>query len=614
MIKVINISKTYGRQKIFDNVNFSVSEGEKIGLIGRNGHGKTTLFKIITGEEHPDEGEIVLPKEYSIGSVSQHINFTQNSVIEEGCLGLSAHSKDNKWLIEKILFGLGFSKEDMLRNPNEFSGGYQVRLNLAKALGSEPSMLLLDEPTNYLDIVSIRWLSSFLRQWKGELLLITHDRSFMDNIVTHILGIHRSKIRKMSGNTEKYYEQIIKEEEIHEKTRLNDEKKRKETELFISRFRAKARLAGMVQSRIKALNKSEKMDKLEKIKSLEFSFRYSDTQAKSLLHIKDLKFAYDDKNFIINNLSFSVNKKDRICIIGKNGKGKSTLLKLIKQELAPKSGEILFHPSVNIGYYAQTNVINLNDSLTVEEELMSAGCERQHARDICGAMMFEGDNALKHIKVLSGGEKSRVMLGKIIASSSNLLLLDEPTNHLDMESCDAFLASIDDFEGACIIVTHNETFLHTLAERFIIFQNDGIRVFEGPYQSFLDKIGWEDEEKPNSDNAPAESEPLNKKELRKIKADILSRKSKELKPLEVEISSLEKQLEENEAQIAKTNTELIDASAEGNGEKIQTLSKRLHALKTETELLYDKLDKVICEFELKSTMFKNELESVDAIS
>jgi ATP-binding cassette subfamily F protein 3 len=370
----------------------------------------------------------------------------------------------------------------------------------------------------------------------------------------------------------------------------------------------------MVQSRIKALNKSEKMDKLEKIKSLEFSFRYSNTQAKSLLHVKDLKFAYDNKNFIVNNLSFSVNKKDRICVIGKNGKGKSTLLKLIAEELKPQSGEILSHPSVNLGYYAQTNVISLNETLTVEEELMSAGCERQQARDICGAMMFEGDNALKQIKVLSGGEKSRVMLGKIIASSSNLLLLDEPTNHLDMESCDAFLAAIDDFEGACIMVTHNETFLHTLAERFIIFQNNGIRVFEGPYQSFLDKVGWEDEEKQNvansEKNVPEES--FNKKELRKIKADILSRKSKELKPLEIKMASLEKQIEENEADITKTNSNLIDASStEGNGEKIQTLSKNLHMLKTETNKLYDELDKIISEFESKSTMFEDELRLVD---
>ena len=263
MLKVSGLEKAYVGQEIFDNVSFVVNPGERIGLVGRNGHGKTTLFRMILGEEHPDAGVISVPKYYTIGHLSQHIRFTEDTVLKEGCLSLpvSEDGIDESYKVETILMGLGFSVDDFNRNPAEFSGGYQVRLNLAKALVSEPNLLLLDEPTNYLDIISVRWLTRFLRNWKGELMLITHDRDFMDSVTTHTMGIHRFKVRKIAGPTQKLYEQILQEEEIHEKTRLNDQKKRSEVEDFINRFRAKATKASAVQSRIKAL---AKMDKLEK--------------------------------------------------------------------------------------------------------------------------------------------------------------------------------------------------------------------------------------------------------------------------------------------------------------------------------------------------------------
>ena len=315
----------------------------------------------------------------------------------------------------------------------------------------------------------------------------------MNRVITHTIGIHRQKVRKIEGTTDKLYEQILKEEEISEKTTINDEKKLKEVELFISRFRAKSSLAGLVQSRIKALEKQQNLQKLEKIKDLDFSFTYKPFNAKSLMSVENLSFSYDKKNFIIKDLSLSVRSDDRICVIGKNGRGKTTLLRLLAGELSPDSGVISVHPNTVAGYFAQTNIVRLKENLTIEEEIMSAGCDKQTARNIAGAMMFEGDDALKKISVLSGGEKSRVLLGKILATPSNLIFLDEPTNHLDMESCDALMAAIDSYPGAIIMVTHNELFLHSLANRFIVFQESGVRVFEGSYQYFLDKIGWEEE-------------------------------------------------------------------------------------------------------------------------
>ncbi len=613
MIQVTNLSKSFGSQLLFDEVSFNINQKERIGLVGRNGHGKTTLFRIIIGEEQADSGEISIPRNYRIGYVTQQLLFSEQTVLAEACRGLPEYLHGETWMAEKILSGLGFAKQDMDRSTSEFSGGYQVRLGLARVLVSEPDLLLLDEPTNYLDIVSIRWLEKFLRQWKSELLVITHDRSFMDSVTTHTMGIHRKKIRRIEGGTDKYYGQILKEEEIFEKTRINDEKKRKEVELFITRFRAKARLAGMVQSRIKQLEKQDRLDKLDKIKTLDFSFTYKPFPAKVLMTVDGLSFSYGEED-LIQNFGITIGKSDRICVIGKNGKGKTTLLRLLAGELPPRSGVIYSHGDMNIGHFAQTNVMRLNDSFTIEDEIMSSGCERQRARDIAGAMMFEGDMALKSIRVLSGGEKSRVLMGKILAQKSNLLLLDEPTNHLDMESSDALLAAIDDFDGAVMIVTHNEMFLHTLANRFVVFQGGGVSVFEGSYQGFLEKIGWEDEraypsqrESAASAVARAEREPVNRKDVRKLRADILSRKSKSINPLKTKITEVESNIERKERRLSALNNDIIAASGIGKGETIAQLSREIHQLRTEIDVLFDELEVLITELEGKVQEFDREM-------
>ncbi len=286
MISIDNLSKSYGRQGLFDNISFKVNRRERVGVVGRNGHGKTTLFRLISRLEDPDSGTITIPKHYRIGYVEQEVHFSERSVLEEAATGLPAVGKDETWKVEKVLSGLGFGQSEFHLAPDELSGGFQVRLNLAKVLLADYNLLLLDEPNNYLDITSIRWLTRFLLNWPGELLLITHDRGFMDNVVTHTLGIHRRKVRKIAGDTEKYYSQIALEEEVYEKTRVNDERKMKEMDLFISRFRAKARLAGLVQSRLKSLAKMEKREKLEKIKTLDFAFAEKPFHGKYVLSVR----------------------------------------------------------------------------------------------------------------------------------------------------------------------------------------------------------------------------------------------------------------------------------------------------------------------------------------
>ncbi len=612
MLNIDAISKSFGDQVLLDSTGFRINTGERVGLVGRNGHGKTTLLNLIIEKDHPDEGQITYPTGYRIGFLSQKIEFSKTSVLSEAMLGLSEHEKDHSWKAEKILAGLGFSQSDLQKDPLVFSGGYQVRLNLAKVLISEPDLLILDEPTNYLDITSIRWISQFLISWPREVLLVTHDRGFMDNVVTHIAGIHRQKIKKIKGDSSKYYFQVAQDEDIYEKTRQNEEKKRKETELFITRFRAKARLANMVQSRIKTLEKSKAKDKLQKLKNLEFTFNYRPFAGKQLMMVEKLSFGFDPHHSLIKDLSFNVYPEDRIGIIGQNGKGKTTLLKLLNNDLTPDIGNIKINPGVSHDYFEQTNVQSLNQNYTIEEELMlsSPDVDRQGARNICGAMMFEQDAALKKISVLSGGEKARVMLGKLLMEPLNLLLLDEPSNHLDIEACDAFVSALDHFEGAVVIVTHNEMFLHSIANRLLVFKNEKVSIFEGSYQEFLEKEGWEDEDL-GSIKKKEKPASLNKKELRQKKSQIIKEKSKKIKPVKNKIDQLEEKIEKNDALIEKNNESLLEASQNQEGKKIQDLSKALSKYQNENDQLYEDLEIQMELFDKIETMFNNQLQDLE---
>ena len=619
MIIVDNLSKSYGKQGLFDSISFKVNRRERVGVVGRNGHGKTTLFKMITGEEEPDSGTITKPRKYRIGYVEQRLKFTETTVLAEAAKALPHDAPNEIWRVEKVLSGLGFEAADLEKRPMELSGGYQVRLNLAKVLVGDFQMLLLDEPSNYLDITSIRWLERFLMSWPGELLLITHDRSFMDNVVTHVLGIHRRKVRKIPGDTGKYYEQIAAEEEIYEKTRINDERKMKEMDLFITRFRAKARLGGLVQSRIKSLEKMEKKDKLEIVKTLEFAFAEKPSFHKYALDVREVSFAYTPERPLIRRFSISVGAKDRVFVIGRNGRGKTTLLRLIAGDLSLQSGEIASPQSVAAGYFEQTHISTLSESNTVLEEIGSADPEGdpKRSRFIAGGMMFEGDDALKKIRILSGGEKSRVLLGKLIATPLNLLLLDEPTNHLDIESNDALLEAIDVFDGAVVMVTHNEMFLHALADRLVVFDNDDIVVYEGGYQRFLDKVGWRDEamQGPIGNLRPAaESEERPKwtpKELRRLRSEVIAERSRVLRPLETRIQAIEKSVETHDAALREFNAELVKASESRQGSRVVEVSKAMHMANKTIDGLLEELQTLSGEHEAKKAEFEAKLRAFD---
>jgi len=646
MISIRNISMRYGMRTLFSGVSVDVCAGEKIGLVGRNGHGKTTLFRIIVGEEEPEEGKVFRPKNYAIGYLGQHLNFTKPTVLEEGCVGLGPEDVGNEWKVEKILFGLGFREEDLYQRPSEFSGGFQMRIALTKVLVSEPNMLLLDEPTNFLDIVSIRWLEKFLRSWRNELIVISHDRDFVDSVTTHIVGINRGSVRKIKGPTKKYYAQLYSDEETYEKRRIEDEKKRKDVMKYVTRFRSKASHAKGAQAALKKLQKMEKQEKLEEVRSLSFSFNHTPFRTQQIMEVKDLKFSYNGKEpYLINGLSFTLNRHDKICIIGKNGKGKTTLSKLLAGLLKPVGGSVKTHAAAIPAYYEQANTANLNDDLTVEEAISrgSASLEKSRVRGICGAMMFSGDDAEKKIKVLSGGERSRVLIGKLLVAPSNVLFLDEPTHHLDIESCQAMMDAVRDFKGAALVVAHDEHFLNEVATKLIVFKNDRVFFYPGNYQEFLERIGWEDDENmPQEDaqialdiepsNLPSAStatpKPIlppppkpktgrvekgqNKKMKRKARAEFIARRANCLKPLKAKIKSLEDEIISSEDMAKEMNGELMkDAKKGGLGALRRTeLSRKLGELSEKIDSCYAELDTTMQAYDTEKLKFDNEYNTL----
>ena len=546
---------------LYSDLNLRLNSGDKVGLVGRNGTGKSTLFKLILGEEQADSGDINTPKGYKIGALKQYFNFTQSNLLDETALALSEDEKYNFYKAEKILFGLGFSEADLQKDPKSFSGGYQIRINLAKLLLTEPNMLLLDEPTNYLDILSIRWLKAFLKSFKGEVILITHDREFMDSVCTHTLGIIRKGAFMIAGDTHKFYEQIAANEEHYEKQKIAQEKKRKELQEFIDKNKARAATATLAQSKIKILEKMEVLDDLEFDTNLKFDFNYKDTSAKFLMEVKDVSFGYSPENILFKNITFALSRGETLGIIGKNGKGKSTLLNVLAGELKQLSGTVDFHPSCTFGHFGQTNISHLNQDNTIMDEIYSVNHKLPEAviRNICGIMMFSGDNAKKKISLLSGGEKSRVMLGKIIAGDVNLLFLDEPTNHLDIDSIDALTTAIKNFEGSSIIVTHSEELLRATCDRLIVFRNDEAEYFNGTYDEFLEKIGWDEEPAEEKKEVQIEKPKMNRKESKRLRAAIVAEKSQVTKPIKEEISQLEANIKTlHEPEKSQQESKLLD--------------------------------------------------------
>ncbi len=600
MIQFDNVKKSYGGECILDTVSFTLGKREKCSLIGRNGAGKTTIFRLICQQEEPDSGQITIPKGYRLGYLNQHIHFSEPSIVQEACLGLPEEEKESVYKAEAILSGLGFTKQQFEQAPSTLSGGYHLRLHLTKLLLSDPDCLLLDEPTNYLDILSIRWLANFLRTWPKELLMISHERLFLDSLVSHTIGIHRKKLHKIEGPSQKLYQQIALQEEVYEKSRMAIEKKRATMQAFVDRFGAKNTKAAQAQSRLKAIERLPELDALCAIENLDFHFPARHTPSQIIMKVQDLSFSYGTTP-LISHLSFEVQRDARIGIIGKNGKGKSTLLQLLIGKFRAQSGSFSSITDLQIGYFGQTHIDQLHRDATVEEEIQRSNplLSLQEVRSIAAQMMFSQARAEKKIAVLSGGEKSRVVLAKLLAAPCHLLLLDEPTNHLDVESMEAFMDALETFEGAVVIISHSELVLQRIAKELLVFQDRGQEVFPGTYKEFLEKDGWKDQEAAT----PSQKQEQTHKDLKRKRAEAVQERAKVLKPHLARAAELEAHIISLETEVETLSALLIQQASLGSSHNIAEHTKALKEKNHQIEMAFAELEAVTASIESEKKRF-----------
>jgi len=602
MISINNLSVAFGGEPLFDHISFIINYKDRMGLTGKNGAGKSTILKIIKGLLKPDEGEVILPDRFTVGYLPQEMETqSQRTVMEEAMTAFHEvialekqirgyeqeiadrndyESKSYQRLlknhgesferyhllggqavqvdIEKVLSGLGFEREELTRRLTEFSSGWQMRVEIAKILLQRPNLILLDEPTNHLDIESIQWLEEFLSGYNGAVILVSHDRAFLDNVTARTIEISLGKIFDYKANYSGYIEMREERLESQLATYSNQQRQIRQIERFVERFRYKSTKSRQVQSRIKMLEKIDlvEIDKFDE-SGIHFRFPPAPHSGKIILEAHRLSKDYPQKR-VLNSVNFSIIKNDRIAFVGKNGEGKTTLSKIIACHLE-HTGQLKYGHNVVIGYYAQNQSDYLDPEKTVLQTIddIAIGDIRPRIKTILGGFLFSGDDIEKKIKVLSGGEKSRLSLTKLLLSPVNLLVLDEPTNHLDMRSKDVLKNALLQYNGTLIIVSHDRDFLQGLTNRIFEFRRGTIREYIGDIYDFLEqrKIRSLRElektselQKKASMEVPVsqnkldwEKRKVNDREIRKVKSHI--------KRCESEIERLEREIREKEGML-----------------------------------------------------------------
>jgi ATP-binding cassette, subfamily F, member 3 len=602
MISVNNLSIHFTGTFLFEDVSFVVADKDRIGLVGKNGAGKTTLMRIICGTQEPESGTVIIPSGTTVGYLPQEMAFkdTGKTVFEEAIKAfaeaLSVESdirhftaeiarredfesesyykllqrlteandrfqilggQDMQGNTEKILTGLGFSASDQNRQVSEFSGGWQMRVELAKILLQKPSVILLDEPTNHLDIESIQWLEDFLSSYEGAVILVSHDRIFLDNITTRTIEISLGKISDYKANYSAY-EILRAERREHQISAFtNQQKSIEQSEKFIERFRYKSTKSRQVQSRIKLLDKLDRIE-VEDIdkSSIHFRFPPAPSSGKVVIEAEHVTKVYGN-HVVLSDLSFMIDKNDRVAFVGKNGEGKTTLSRMIIGELEYTGSCKLGH-NVSIGYYAQNQSELLDPEKTVYDTIdeVAVGEVRSRIRAILGSFLFSEADILKKVKVLSGGEKSRLAIAKLLLKPVNLLVLDEPTNHLDMRSKDILKQALLHYNGTLVIVSHDRYFLHGLATKVFEFKQQKISQFMGDIYEFLNSRKIEtlrqlelsakkrpslSEEKNSSNKVIWEKKRLLEKDARKVRTEI-EKSEKMIGQVENEIAEMDRTL------------------------------------------------------------------------
>lgn len=620
LLSISNIKKTYIYEPILDGASLIVEDHDKIALIGNNGSGKTTLFNIIAEEISKDDGEIFMPKDLKIGYLKQQLHTESEDSIYTECEKIFAplikmeeelrtlekeisnpecEDFDNKLLryghlqeefaekegysfpskIRGTLIGLGFSEEDFSKKVNNLSGGQKSRLALSKMLLEEPDLLLLDEPTNHLDINAISWLEKYLKDYKGAVIIISHDRYFLNNVVNKIALLEFNKINVFKGNYTEYSKKRQKELELLKKQYEDQQKEIKRQEAIIERYMGlgRDRFIRQGKSRQKLLDKMKKLPPPTETKKAQIRFIPEFESGKEVLTVDNLSKSYGDKK-IFENISFNIFKNDKVGIIGPNGVGKSTLFKIITEKLNPDTGEVKYGSNVKIAYFDQ-EMENLNNENTIIDEIWNEYPLLNHfqIRRYLAQFLFVGDDIFKLIGDLSGGEKGRVSLLKIMLKGANLLLLDEPTNHLDIDSKEILESSLNIYDGTTISISHDRYFLNSTCNKILNMSSNGIDEYLGNYDYYLEKTTAKPE---YEDNTITKTEIDNlKKEERRIRNE--KKKIKEAK------ANLEKAIHEMEQTINDIDAELSKPEIYENLEKVHSLSEKRENTNIELEKLYE---------------------------
>lgn len=529
MIALQNIKLQYGERYLYRDVSATIGAKDRIGLVGSNGAGKSTLLKVLIGLEEIDGGKVDKANYVTFGYLPQdgiemhgRTLFKETETAFADVLGLQAKVEEAEarldemdtssdefyetleligaWehrledldagklpsRIESVLLGLGFSSSDMDRKTEEFSGGWQMRIALAKLLLANPSLLLLDEPTNHLDVTSQKWLEDFLLRYEGSLLMISHDRGFLDEITNRTFELSMGSLHVYSGNYSVFEKQSAERKELQMKAYKSQQKEIQQAEQFINRFRAKASKAKQAQSRIKALDKIERIQIEKEEDSVSFSFTPPPRSGQTVINLTDLSKSYDDLQ-VIRDANLRIERGDRIVVVGVNGAGKTTIAKVIAGVEPFQSGEREIGQSTHISYFGQHQADELDKNLNVLATMEEAaeGKNATNIRSILGTFLFRGDDVFKSVSVLSGGERNRLALAKMLARAANFLILDEPTNHLDMRSQDALQRALQEYTGAYMIVSHNRAFVDPLAKKVLEVRKDGLSLFPGNVSDYL---------------------------------------------------------------------------------------------------------------------------------
>ncbi len=604
MVSVNNLSLYFGGQDIFKNISFMINKGDKIGLVGKNGAGKSTLLKVLAKEQSYNEGNLSISNDLVVGYLMQDLDFVDSqSVIEEAQTAFEnlnqielmmneanqklvertdyeskeyleiisefneleerfrmAGGHDSKSLISQVLTGLGFNKDDFERHTSEFSGGWRMRIELAKILLKKPDLLLLDEPTNHLDIESIIWLEKWLSSYDGAIVLVSHDRSFLDAVTNRTVEVAFSKINDYKVPYTKYL--TLREDRIlkQKQAKKNQDKFIEDTKVLINKFRAKKNKAAFAQTLIKKLEKLDIIEiEQEDVGRIQFSFPPAPHSGKVTLRIKEASKEYNSLR-VLDKVDLEIVRGDKIAFIGKNGEGKSTLAKMIVNEI-DYIGKIDVGHQVKIGYYAQNQADFLDENLTVLETIEQAANDLSigKARSILGSFLFSNDEVSKKIKVLSGGERARVALCKLLLEPYNLLVMDEPTNHLDITSKELLKKALNNYDGSLIVVSHDRIFLQGLTHKVYEFKNKNLKEYIGDIDVFLN----EKEFNKLSEEQSIVSQKNKIHQASKAEKDL----RKQIKKLQNKIKNLEKNIEILDANQKKIDLELSDP------ERFKELSK-----------------------------------------